>query len=74
MVRPSQASALRLLYALSTSPVLIVLDRLLLSNSFAVLATLSNFCLSEKFFEQKYRFKEHFKPEKAENFNLWEFS
>ena len=52
IVRPSQASALLLLYALSISPVPIVLDRLLLSNSFAVLATLSNFCLSEKFFEQ----------------------
>ena len=52
IVRPSQASALWLLDALSTSPVPIVLDRLLLSNSFAVLATLSNFCLSDKFFEQ----------------------
>ena len=52
IVRPSQASALRLLYALSTRPVPIVLDRHLLSNSFAVLATLSNFCLPENFFQQ----------------------
>ena len=52
IVRPSQASALRLPYALSTSPVPIVLDRHLLSNSFAVLATSRNFCLSEKFFSK----------------------
>ena len=49
IVSPSQVSALWLLYALFTRPVPIVLDRLLLSNSFAVLATLSNFCLSEQF-------------------------
>ena len=49
IVRPSQASALWLLYALSTRPVPIVLDRHLFSNSFEVLATLSNLCLSEQF-------------------------